>query len=89
MCKLKHQKAADICNRDAVILKHKRGFVFVTQVHLRRTHETTLNYCKLEDLKSFAMDLEEATADVTRLDAMREALGKSVAMPDMDSPAEE
>eukprot|EP00959_Pyramimonas_sp_CCMP1952_P391742 8209483-Pyramimonas_sp.AAC.1 len=50
-------------------------------VFLRRTHEATLNYCQLEDLKRLAVDLEEATADENRLDAMRAALGKSVVMP--------
>ena len=53
---------------------------------LRRTHEATLNHCKLEDLKKLSLDLEEATAEVNRLDAMREALGKSVSMPDVDTP---
>ena len=58
-------------------------------MYLRSTHEATLQHCNLEDLKSLAMDLEEATADVDRLDAMREALTKSVVMPDADTPSEE
>lgn len=62
---------------------------YAPKVYLRSTHEATLQHCNLEDLKSLAMDLEEATTDVNRLDAMREALSKSIAMPDADKPSEE
>jgi len=72
-------------------MRWQQAFVngYAPKVFLRRTHEATLNYCKLEDLKKLSLDLEEATAEVDRLEEMRNALAKSVAMPDADTPAEE
>ena len=50
------------------------------RVHLRATHEATLKHARLDDLKAYAVDAEEAQADLDRLDAMRQQLARSVDM---------
>eukprot|EP00793_Prasinoderma_coloniale_P004802 PRCOL_00000563-RA len=47
-----------------------------------RWAQATLRHARLEDIMAFAVDSEEAKADVERLDAMREKLARSVDMSD-------
>ena len=61
---------------------------FFLQVYLRSTHEGTLKYVDLEDLKAHAIDLEEAEAEVARLDALRASLRASICETPVDSPEE-
>mmetsp|Transcript_12041 Transcript_12041/g.20362 ORF Transcript_12041/g.20362 Transcript_12041/m.20362 type:complete len:216 (-) Transcript_12041:340-987(-) len=58
------------------------------KVYLRSTHEGTLKYVDLEDLKAHAIDLEEAEAEVARLDALRASLRASICETPVDSPEE-
>ena len=58
---------------------------YAPQLYLKATHEATLRHCELTDLKEYALDLEEAEADVGRLDDLRAKLSASVSL---EPPAE-
>ena len=48
------------------------------KLFLHSCHEKTLEYATLEQLKAHALDLDEAEADVQRVQDLREALQRSV-----------
>lgn len=51
------------------------------EVFLLRTHEKTLQYAALAELRRFAIDADEADADLAELTRMREALERNLAEP--------
>lgn len=51
------------------------------QVHLKATHELTLQNMDLKTLMSYAVDKDEATAEMTRLDDSRSMLERAFSSP--------
>jgi hypothetical protein len=51
------------------------------QVHLDATHELTLQKVDLETLMKYAVDANEAKAEVAKLDDLRAILERSFAKP--------
>eukprot|EP00746_Dinoflagellata_sp_MGD_P166507 gnl/MRDRNA2_/MRDRNA2_96440_c0_seq1.p1 gnl/MRDRNA2_/MRDRNA2_96440_c0~~gnl/MRDRNA2_/MRDRNA2_96440_c0_seq1.p1 ORF type:complete len:307 (+),score=34.95 gnl/MRDRNA2_/MRDRNA2_96440_c0_seq1:125-1045(+) len=51
------------------------------QVHLKATHELTLQHIELEKLMKYAVDKDEATAEMARLDDSRAMLERAFASP--------
>ncbi|KAK3237422.1 hypothetical protein CYMTET_52500 [Cymbomonas tetramitiformis] len=52
------------------------------KVYLRATHEATLQYITLEELKEYAVDLEEAEEDLKKLSDLRSQLESSFGTTD-------
>lgn len=50
------------------------------RVHLRATHENTLEHCDLADLEAFAVDLEECKEDDARVDDLRAQMMKTAGL---------
>jgi len=51
---------------------------FVPRIYLQATHEKTLEHVPLETLMRYAIDADEAQAEVTRIDGLRAQLAKGV-----------
>lgn len=51
------------------------------QLHLKATHEKTLQHVDLDTLMKYAVDVDDAVAEVARLDDMRSMLERSFASP--------
>lgn len=51
------------------------------QLHLKATHEKTLQHVDLDTLMKYAVDVDDAVAEVARLDDMRSMLERSFAIP--------
>jgi uncharacterized protein (DUF2237 family) len=67
--------------QEAGIVKDGDGNVvtgFVPKIYLQATHAKTLQYVDLDTLMSYAIDADQARAEMARLDGLREALEKSV-----------
>lgn len=53
---------------------------FAPQVYLRATHEKTLEIVSLEELMTYALDLEEVKQDRERVDEMREKMMRTAGL---------
>jgi hypothetical protein len=59
------------------------------RIYLESTHEKTLQYATLDELKAYAVDLAEAEAAVAELDKLRQQIEKTVKFDDAGSAGTE
>ena len=79
LCASRYAQLLEIDEKGAV--QDERGEAvtgFVPKIWLQATHEKSLEHLPLETLMEFALDADEARAEVARIDGLRSQLQKSI-----------